>query len=161
MLPPAQPDPPEAYRPEPGPTGIRVEAEYYRPWPLAFAYSSTGPRILVNGNEVPDTAWGTTFIPTPPGRYTVDVVTRKPALWARLILNKLWWDDMGQAIAEVPVHPGAQTPVYYRSPGLQHYQGVIGAEPKRWPALNWMRFSWILAALPIAMIIAGLAAFLR
>ncbi|WP_067841365.1 hypothetical protein [Nocardia lijiangensis] len=160
MLPTAPPDPLAAYRPEPGPTGIRVDAQYYRPWPLAFAYGSTGPRILVNGNEIPDTSWGETHIPAQPGRYTVEVRTRRPAAWVRWTINRVWWEDMGQAVVEVPVHPGAQTPVYYRSPGLQYYQGVIGAEPKRWPALNWMRFSWVIVALFAAMIVAGVVVYL-
>ncbi|MEV0250668.1 hypothetical protein AB0H76_29015 [Nocardia sp. NPDC050712] len=155
MSPVDRPDPLEAYRPAPGPTGIRVDAQYYRPWVLAFAYASTGPRILVNGNEIPDTHWGETHIPAHPGRYTVEVRTRRPSAWVRWTLNRVWWEDMGQAVAEVPVYPGAQTPVYYRSPGLKYYQGAIGAEPKRWPALNWMRFSSVFFGLFAAMMVVG------
>ncbi len=144
-------DPVDAYRPEPGETGILVDASYFRWWIAAGAYASARPRIFVDGVEVPDVNWGRTHIPTTPGLHHVEVSTSKPKWWYEWIFQS-WVRDMGFADTVVPVAAAHCTLVHYRSPGLYVLRGAIGPEPMRWPGLNWIRFSWVITAVLAAFV---------
>ncbi|WP_330232097.1 hypothetical protein OHA40_06175 [Nocardia sp. NBC_00508] len=149
--------PVEAYRPEPGQTGVVVDTSYFRWWLVAPLYAATGPRIYVNGNEVPNaSSWGSTFVPLAPGLYRIEVLTRRPHA-ALVILMKAWDFDMGPAEAVVPVEPGCRTPVYYRSPGFYLLPGAIAPKPPRTPGLNWIRFSWLAVSVMPALMLFALA----
>ncbi|MEU7632438.1 hypothetical protein AB0C34_20995 [Nocardia sp. NPDC049220] len=146
--------PVEAYRPEPGQTGITVYTAYFRWWILAPAYAAAGPRIYVNGNEVPNTSWGVTHVPANPGLYRVEILTRRPH-WFYRIFFKSWYSDMGPADTVVPVESGYQTQVHYRSPGFHLLPGAIAPYPPRWPGLNWIRFSWVVFGALIGLMLFG------
>jgi hypothetical protein len=102
-------DPVTAYRPAPGSTGITVHTSYYRRWIGAPGYAATGPRILVNGHEVPDTAWGSTHIPLRPGLYHLETCTRKTPWWFEWLMRG-WNADMGFADTVVPVTADQSAP---------------------------------------------------
>ncbi|WP_433725294.1 hypothetical protein ACQP0C_29930 [Nocardia sp. CA-129566] len=76
-------DPVEAYCPGSGEQGILVHAEYYRWWIVGPGFTTARPRILVNGNEIPDTSWGRTHLPAAAGLYHVEVRTRRPNFFFR------------------------------------------------------------------------------
>ncbi|MBF6468894.1 hypothetical protein IU427_27565 [Nocardia beijingensis] len=134
--------PVEAFRPEPGETGIVVDTSYFRWWIAGPVYATTGPRIYVNGTEVPTASWGPTYIPVAPGLHRVEVLTRGVNLLVRFLV-RAWDSDMGPAETVVPVEPGCRTTVYYRSPAFYLLPGAMGPKPPRWPGLNWIRTSWV------------------
>lgn len=106
-------DPVDAYRPEPGETGIIVDASYFRWWMAVYLYATTKPRIFVDGIEVPDVSWGATHVPAPPGLHHVEVCTGKAHWFFRNFMSG-WSFDIGFADTVVPVTDGRRTPVYYR-----------------------------------------------
>jgi hypothetical protein len=103
--------------------------------PLAFMLALSGPRILVNGQEVPGTRWGATHIPLGAGQHHVQVKTK-------------WLWDYGAAQTVVPVAGGYTTRVYYRSPAVWLLGGAIGPVPQKTPGMLFMYITWgIVAAL--------------
>ncbi|MBF6478113.1 hypothetical protein IU408_08135, partial [Nocardia cyriacigeorgica] len=72
------------------PPGLTVDASYT---PLAFLLAITKPKIIVNGQQVPNTRWGANHIPVGPGQHHVKVSTP-------------WLFDMGPATTAVPVAEG-------------------------------------------------------
>lgn len=148
-------DPVEAYRPQPGQQGIVVHAEYYRWWIMGPAFATAGPRIFVNGNEIPDTSWGATYLPAAPGLYHVEVHTRPPNFFFRRFVHPWWTSDTGPADTVVPVALGQQTPVYYRPAAARRMLGAIAPQPPRWPGLLWMRFSSVIIAGFIGLVLFG------
>ncbi|MQY22428.1 hypothetical protein [Nocardia macrotermitis] len=116
----------DQFRPEPGPPGIVVDSSYF---PLQFLLALTGPRIRVNGQEVPGARWGATHIPVPAGQYQVEVKTR-------------WLWDYGPGNAVVPVADGQSTKVYYRSPIMWMIRGAIGPVPQKTPGMIFMYITW-------------------
>ncbi|MGV9817940.1 hypothetical protein [Nocardia xishanensis] len=148
-------DPVEAYRPEPGETGISVNADYFRRWIVAPVYAATRPRIFVDGTEVPNVNWGRTHIPVPPGLHHVEVSTAKGNWFFEWVLRG--WDyDMGFADTVVPVAAAHCTTVHYRSPAQYLLRGAIGPQPMRWPGLNWIRFSWVITAAFVGLVLTGI-----
>lgn len=105
------------YQPQPGPQGIVVDCSYF---PLAFMLALTGPKIIVNGMEVPMAKWGQTHIPVGPGQHHVRVATK-------------WLWDMGPAETTVPVAEGHSTHVFYKSPAIAFINGAIGPVPQTAP----------------------------
>lgn len=105
------------FQPQPGPQGIVVDASYF---PLGFLLALTGPKIIVNGMEVPMAKWGQTHIPVGPGQHHVRVATK-------------WLWDMGPAETTVPVAEGHSTHVYYKSPAIAFINGAIGPVPQAAP----------------------------
>lgn len=146
--------PVDAYRPEPGETGIVLDTSYFRWWILAPLYATTGPRIYVNGNEVPNASWGPTYIPVAPGLYRVEVLTRGVNRLVSLFV-RAWDSEMGPAEAVVPVEPGCRTTAYYRSPAFRLLPGAIAPKPPRWPGLNWIRTSWVVCGLFFALVLSA------
>jgi hypothetical protein len=146
--------PVDAYQPEPGETGIVVDTSYFRWWIAGPVYASTGPRIYVNGNEIPNASWGPTYIPVPPGLYRVEVLTRGVNLLIRFLV-RAWDSDMGPAETVVPVEPGCRTTVYYRSPAFYLLPGAIAPKPPRWPGLNWIRTSWLVFGALFALMLSA------
>ncbi|WP_245717825.1 hypothetical protein [Nocardia miyunensis] len=131
------------FQPQPGPPGIVVESSYY---PLQILLALSSPRILLNGQEVPGSRWGTTHIPVGAGQYHVQVKTK-------------WLWDYGPGDAVVPVADGQSTKVYYRSPVMWMFQGAIGPVPQKTPGVTAMYIIWgIVAALILLELIVGLAA---
>ncbi|MEU4345172.1 hypothetical protein AB0H00_28610 [Nocardia sp. NPDC023852] len=149
-------DPVDAYHPEPGETGIVIDASYYRWWMAVYLYATTKPRIFVDGIEVPDVSWGTTQVPVAPGLHHIEVCTGKTRWFFRNFMSG-WAFDIGFADTVVPVTDGRRTPVYYRPPALRMWPGAIGPKPPRWPGLNWMRFTWLISAALVGFF--GLMAF--
>ena len=133
----------DVFQPQPGPPGIVVEASYY---PLQALLALSSPRILLNGQEVPGSRWGTTHIPVGAGQYHVQVKTK-------------WIWDFGPGDAVVPVAEGQSTKVYYRSPVMWMLKGAIGPVPQKTPGVTAMYIIWgILAVLILLELIVGLAA---
>ncbi len=108
---------PPQFQPQPGPQGIVVDSSYF---PLGFMLALTGPKIIVNGMEVPMAKWGQTHIPVGPGQHHVRVATK-------------WLWDMGPAETTVPVAEGHTTHVYYKSPAIAFINGAIGPVPQAAP----------------------------
>lgn len=142
--PPAQfgPGQPAPYgQPQPGhpapndPPGITVDCSYT---PTAFILAITKPRILVNGQQVPNTRWGANHIPVGAGNYHVRVVTP-------------WLFDMGPADVTVPVQAGQAVRFYYRAPAIIFMRGAIGPVPQKTPGIVFLYISWGFAALIILL----------
>ncbi|MBF6173437.1 hypothetical protein [Nocardia blacklockiae] len=132
----------QPFQPEPGPPGIVVDSSYF---PMAFLLALTGPKILVNGQQVPGARWGATHIPIGPGQHHVRVATR-------------WMFDMGPADAVVPVAEGMSTRVYYRSPAIAFIRGAIGPVPQSTPGIVFIYVMWAFVALIILLNIVLIAA---
>lgn len=130
------------FQPEPGPPGIVVDSSYF---PMAFMLALTGPKILVNGQQVPMARWGATHIPIGPGQHHVRVATR-------------WMWDMGPADAVVPVAEGMSTRIYYRSPAIAFIRGAIGPVPQSTPGIAFIYVMWGLVALIVLLNIVMIAA---
>ncbi|WP_280369034.1 hypothetical protein [Nocardia wallacei] len=130
------------FQPEPGPPGIVVDSSYF---PMAFMLALTGPKILVNGQQVPMARWGATHIPIGPGQHHLRVATR-------------WMWDMGPADAVVPVTEGMSTRVYYRSPAIAFIRGAIGPVPQSTPGIAFIYVMWGLVALIVLLNIVMIAA---
>ena len=114
--------------------------------PLAFMLALTGPRIYINGQQVPNAKWGTTHIPVGAGQHHVEV--------------KTWWLwQYGAAQAAVPVAEGHSTRVYYRSPINWLFGGAIGPVPQKTPGMVFLYISWgVLAVLILLNLLLAVAA---
>lgn len=130
------------YIPAPGPTGIVVEALYF-PWvfPPHIHRWMAKPRVVVNGEKVPDAAWGPTHVPLPPGVHHVRIGTDTHWLVAtKLVPILLPGIPFGFADAMVPVAPGHSTTIYYQAPLNQVPAGALGPEPReRFPGWRYYR----------------------
>lgn len=139
----ATPDSPmPEYVPAPGPTGIAVEAAYFT-WmlpPHCYRWLAK-PRIVVNGREIADAAWGTTHVPVPPGVHHVRVGTDPHWIVAlRIIPATVPANKFGFADAMIPVVPGHSTTVHYQSPLNNVPAGALGPEPRqRFPGWRYYR----------------------
>ncbi|WP_459549802.1 hypothetical protein [Nocardia sp. X0981] len=158
----ASPDSPmPEYIPEPGPTGILVDARYYT-WsfpPLIYRWLAA-PRIVVNGRRVPDAAWGTTHVPVPPGVHHVRVGTIPHwiAEW-RAIPTSVPAMDFGFADAMIPVRAGHCTTVCYQPPLTTILRGALGPQPREhFPGYRAYR---VFAALfsTLMLVLAGLCLY--
>ncbi|NEW27501.1 hypothetical protein GV790_12550 [Nocardia cyriacigeorgica] len=117
------------------PPGLTVDASYT---PLAFLLAITKPKIIVNGQQVPNTLWGANHIPVGPGQHHVKVSTP-------------WLFDMGPATTAVPVAEGQAARLYYRAPALIFLNGAIGPGPQKTPGMVFVYISWACAALLILL----------
>ncbi|MBF6453533.1 hypothetical protein IU432_08755 [Nocardia cyriacigeorgica] len=122
------------------PPGLTVDASYT---PLAFLLAITKPKIIVNGQQVPNTRWGANHIPVGPGQHHVKVSTP-------------WLFDMGPATTAVPVAEGQAARLYYRAPALIFLNGAIGPGPQKTPGMVFVYISWACAALLILLSILPL-----
>ncbi|MBO0855820.1 MAG: hypothetical protein J2P18_18885 [Nocardia sp.] len=137
------PNPVEQYQPQPGPQGIVVDAAFF---PMNFMLALTGPRITVNGMEVPGTKWGQTHIPVGPGQHHVRVAAK-------------WIWDLGAAEAAVPVAEGYCTPVYYKTPAIAWVRGALGPVSGPFPGATWAYVSYgIIGVLFVLRILLTIAA---
>ncbi|MET8876420.1 hypothetical protein ACWEO2_11945 [Nocardia sp. NPDC004278] len=138
-----QPAPQQAgYGAPPAPPGITVEASYE--W-FSFLLAITKPKILVNGQRVPNTRWGQNHIPVGPGQYHVRVTTP-------------WLFDMGPANATAVVQEGQGARFYYKPPAIIFLNGAIGPVPQKTPGVVFIYITWAFAALIILLnilLIAG------
>ncbi|WP_249357828.1 hypothetical protein [Nocardia cyriacigeorgica] len=112
------------------PPGLTVDASYT---PMAFLLAITKPKIIVNGQQVPNTRWGANHIPVGPGQHHVKVTTP-------------WLFDMGPATTAVPVAEGQPARLYYRAPALIFLNGAIGPVPQKTPGMVFVYISWACAA---------------
>lgn len=85
----------------------------------AFLYRQTGPRLRVDGVEVPVPGWGTHQIP-------VDVGSHDVRVWVPYVLPR----RVGKARIEVSVSPGEMVRLEYLAPTLVFRGGSLG-EPGR------------------------------
>ncbi|WP_280471720.1 hypothetical protein [Nocardia cyriacigeorgica] len=122
------------------PPGLTVDASYT---PMAFLLAITKPKIIVNGQQVPNTRWGANHIPVGPGQHHVKVTTP-------------WLFDMGPAATAVPVAEGQAARLYYRAPALIFLNGAIGPVPQKTPGMVFVYISWACAALLILLSILPL-----
>ncbi|MFI5715021.1 hypothetical protein [Nocardia sp. NPDC051750] len=113
------------------PPGITVDCSYT---PLAFLLMITKPKILVNGQQVPNTRWGANHIPVGAGQYHLKVSTP-------------WLFDMGPAQTPVPVQPGQAVRYYYRAPAVIFLNGALGPGPQKTPGIIFTYIGFGLAAL--------------
>lgn len=109
------------YTPEPGPTGIVVDCEYYAKTLVPHGRRWTAkPRIVVNGQEIPETTWRTTHIPVPPGIHHVRVGTI-PHRVLKIVAPPAGVtnvQDFGFADAMIPVREDHRTTTHYQSPSV-------------------------------------------
>ncbi|WP_281906049.1 hypothetical protein [Nocardia cyriacigeorgica] len=117
------------------PPGLTVDASYT---PMAFLLAITKPKIIVNGQQVPNTRWGANHIPVGPGQHHVKVSTP-------------WLFDMGPATTAVPVAEGQAARLYYRAPALIFLNGALGPGPQKTPGMVFVYISWACAALLILL----------
>lgn len=135
-----QPGPQQA----PAPPGITVDASYE--W-FVFLLAITKPKILINGQQVPNTRWGQNHIPVGPGQYHVKVTTP-------------WLFEMGQANATAAIQEGQGARFYYKPPAIIFLNGAIGPVPQKTPGAVFIYISWAFVALMILLnivLIAGAA----
>lgn len=134
-----QPQPygqPQQFAPQQGygqpadPPGITIDASYSI-W--TFLLALTKPKILVNGQRVPNTRWGANHIPVGPGQYHVRVTTP-------------WLFDMGPANVTVPIAEGQATRFYYKAPVVIFLNGAIGPVPQKAPGMLFLYIVWALVA---------------
>ncbi|WP_328408083.1 hypothetical protein [Nocardia sp. NBC_00403] len=125
----------------PAPPGITIDASYSG---FAFLLALTKPKILVNGQRVPNTRWGQNHIPVGPGQYHVKVTTP-------------WLFDMGPANVTVPIAEGQGTRFYYRAPVVIFLNGAIGQVPQKTPGMVFLYVTWGLAALIMLLNIVMIA----
>ncbi|MGI5220796.1 hypothetical protein [Nocardia sp. CA-290969] len=119
------------YIPEPGDTGIVVDADFYKWTPLPYAFRFCRPRIVMNGQEVPDTSWGTNFVPLAPGLYHVRVSTVPNWFIAwNFIPTGAPGQEIGFADAMIPVRHGHRTRTCYQASLSRIYAGALGPEPR-------------------------------
>ncbi|HIV57997.1 MAG TPA: hypothetical protein H9902_08575, partial [Candidatus Stackebrandtia faecavium] len=117
---------PDYGQPGPPPHGggqawITVDAKYH---PLAFILSLFKPKIILDGQPVPNPQWGSNTIPVIPGPHHVKVVT--PYLW-----------DFGHAEIQVNAQEGQNLPVEYRSPMFTFgVDGSIGPPPQEYNGMG-------------------------
>ncbi|MFE7798756.1 hypothetical protein [Nocardia sp. NPDC057440] len=144
------------YQPEPGPTGIVVETSYF-PWTFPYAYllALTGPTILVNGQVVPETRWGTTHIPVRPGLYHVRVYLRKSRR-ATLLGVAPMGSDFGFADAMIPVTEGHRTSTHYRGPIVPILNGALAPQQPKSPGRTWFLIVWAIVAVPILLAVVAI-----
>ncbi|MEU1983991.1 hypothetical protein [Nocardia sp. NPDC019395] len=148
------------YVPEPGETGILVDADFYR-WTLVpYAYRFCRPRIAVNGQRVPDTAWGTNFVPVAPGLHHIRVSTvpNWVAAW-NVIPTGAPRQELGFADAMIPVQHGHRTRTCYQASMYRLHPGALGPEPQKYfPGHRYnLVFKWVVGAL--AVLIASLCVY--
>ncbi|MEU7763835.1 hypothetical protein AB0B25_01725 [Nocardia sp. NPDC049190] len=117
------------------PPGITIDASYSG-W--TFLLGLTKPKILVNGQRVPNTRWGANHIPVGPGQYHVRVTTP-------------WLFDMGPAAVTVPMAEGQATRFYYKAPVALFLNGAIGPVPQKAPGMVVLYIIWALAGLSILL----------
>ncbi|MFD0362053.1 hypothetical protein ACFQZZ_11445 [Nocardia sp. GCM10030253] len=129
------------YGAPPAPPGITVDASY-SVW--TFLLALTKPKILVNGQRVPNTRWGQNHIPVGPGQYHVKVTTP-------------WLFDMGPATVTAPIAEGQGTRFYYRAPVVIFLNGAIGQVPQKTPGMVFLYITWALTALIILLNIVTIA----
>lgn len=138
-----QPGPQQApYGAPPAPPGITVDASY--DW-FSFLLAITKPKILVNGQRVPNTRWGQNHIPVGPGQYHVKVTTP-------------WLFDMGPANVTAAIQEGQGARFYYKPPAVIFLNGAIGPVPQKTPGAVFIYITWGFAALIILLnilLIAG------
>ncbi|MEU2033246.1 hypothetical protein [Nocardia amamiensis] len=123
------------------PPGLTIDASYSG-W--AFLLALTKPKILVNGQRVPNTRWGANHIPVGPGQYHVRVTTP-------------WLFDMGPANVTVPIAEGQATRFYYKAPVVIFLNGAIGPGPQKAPGMVFLYIVWALTGLLILLNILMLA----
>jgi hypothetical protein len=144
------------YQPEPGQTGIVVDASYF-PWtfPHVYVLALTGPKILINGQEVPDTHWGSTHIPVPPGQYHVQLCTRRSrtAMWLGIARIGR---DFGSADAIVPVTAGHSTRTYYRAPVVLTMNGALAPQQSKSPGMTWFLIVWSVVVVLILIAVVAI-----
>lgn len=85
----------------------------------AFLYRQSGPRLRVDGVEIPVRGWGTHRIPVDAGSHEVRV-------WVPYMLPR----RVGKARIEVSVSPGETARLEYLAPTLAFRGGSLG-EPGR------------------------------
>ncbi|MFQ6394800.1 hypothetical protein ACLMAJ_15225 [Nocardia sp. KC 131] len=125
----------------PAPPGLTVDASYSG-W--AFLLGLTKPKILINGQRVPNTRWGPNHIPVGPGQYHVKVATP-------------WLFDMGPATVTAPIAEGPGARFYYRAPVVIFLNGAIGQVPQKTPGMAFLYVTWGLAALIMLLNIVMIA----
>ncbi|MFI6169521.1 hypothetical protein ACIBCN_22255 [Nocardia sp. NPDC051052] len=103
----------------------------------------TGPRIFINGQEVPDARWGDTVIPLAPGIYRVHVYTAG-LRWAKFLGLQRLSNDFGFTDAFIPVPHEHSTRTYYRSPIVAMLPGALDPQPQQSPGMRWF---YIVAAI--------------
>ena len=97
------------------------------------------PKIAVDGQEMPVTAWGRTVLPARPGQHQVHV--HVPYFLP---------SRMGQADATADVRPGQVAELEYKAPMWAFSPGSLGVGPQKY---NGVGITIAIAAIPIAVIV--------
>ncbi|MFQ6327486.1 hypothetical protein ACLMAL_15280 [Nocardia sp. CWNU-33] len=132
-----------------------VETSYF-PWTFPYVYllALTGPTILVNGQVVPETRWGTTHIPVPPGLHHVRVYLRKSRR-AMLLGVAPMGRDFGFADAMIPVATGHRTSTHYRGPIVPILNGALAPQQPKSPGRTWYLIVWAIVLVPVVLAIVA------
>ncbi|HKT03893.1 MAG TPA: hypothetical protein VJT31_30550 [Rugosimonospora sp.] len=107
-------------------------------FPLAFIFFFIKPFVSLNGQQLPQSGWGRTVIPVPPGQHQLHVHT--PYFLP---------PQLGPADLTVPVAPGQTVELEYRAPAFAFSPGALGAPPQKY---NGMWVTWVALGL-VALII--------
>lgn len=145
------------YTPEAGPTGVVVSASHFRMYLPVDLLAFTGPRIFVNGQEVPASGWGDTFIPLAPGMYRVRVCTAGVRRAQFIGLQRLR-NDFGFTDAFIPVAHGHSTRTYYRSPIVAMLPGALDPQPQKSPGMVWFYLVATVLAVFVGFMLYAVAA---
>ncbi len=130
-------------QPPAGGSAIAVTTKFF---PLFWLLYFFKPKLAVNGQELPQQAWGRQVIPVQPGTYRIEAHT------PYILPPKL-----GPATADVPVAPGQTVELEYKAPLVAFFPGSLGAPPQKY---NGAIVLWILLAVFVLLIICCCASSL-
>ncbi|MFY9917794.1 MAG: hypothetical protein WAL26_05280 [Mycobacterium sp.] len=160
-----RPPPPQQYRPPPPPPQQHHQPPQYgqppapqQPWqqpqpygqpgegivvntqffPLAWVLFFIKPKIAVDGQEMPASAWGRTHLPARPGQHHVHV--HVPYFLP---------PKMGPADATVDVRPGQVAELEYKAPMWAFSAGSLGVGPQKY---NGVGITIAVVAIPFILV---------
>ncbi len=121
--------------------GIAITSEYPR---VSRTFALVKPKIEVDGQEVPDSGWGRTVIPVPPGHHQVHVHT--PYFLPRRV---------GRADYTVAVQPNEWVELEYKTPVWHFSPGALGPSPQKYNGMFLAAVVAVLVVLVTAIVVFG------
>jgi hypothetical protein len=115
--------------------GIVVNTQFF---PLAWVLFFVKPKIAVDGQEIPVSAWGRTHVPAGPGQHHVHVYV------PYFLPPKL-----GPADATADVRPGQVAELEYKAPMWAFSAGSLGAGPQKY---NGVGITIAIVAIPFVLL---------
>lgn len=123
--------------PPPAPHGwLTIDARTY-----LDASARNPPRIIIDGHEVPNTAWGRSTFPLAAGTHTVHCGRR----FSR---------GLEPSTVTISVAPGEHVRLEYRGPLSRGFDGVLGPAPQKPPGLKSIVFAAVGTVVAMAVFVA-------